>query len=60
MKEKDGKFGRIPTESATNKTPLSISGMVRTDGQITGYVLSNGLKVTIEQREEMEQAGELE
>jgi hypothetical protein len=59
MKENDGKFGRIPTKSDATVSPLSISGYVRTDGQLTGYVLSNGLKITLAQREEMERSGEL-
>lgn len=54
-----GKGGGIPEKSAADIRTLSISGMIRRDGKITGYVLSNGLKITIEQREAMEQSGEL-
>lgn len=62
MKEHDGKFGRIPigSEAEREQAPVSISGLVKTDGRITGYVLSNGLKITIDERARMEDSGQLE
>lgn len=58
--EKDSRFGVLPTsaESAVSEG-LYIHGFIRTDGKVTGYVLSNGLKVTREKGEEMLKSGEV-
>ena len=60
MKECGRQLNRIPIREASDPEPLSISGFVRTDGILTGYVLSNGLKITIDERVHMEKTGELE
>ena len=60
MKEKQGQFGSPPVKRKPQSEPLSISGFIKNDGILTGYVLSNGLTITIDERLRMEKTGALE
>ncbi|MCL2437114.1 MAG: hypothetical protein FWD00_03650 [Clostridiales bacterium] len=62
----NGKHGYIPVDSddAARNTKMpsvaAIHTLIRSDGKVTGYVLSNGQNVTKEQAEDMAIQGKLD
>ena len=62
----DGRFGYVPADSdgaaKNTKKPgtAAIHTLIRSDGRVTGYVLSNGQQVTREQAEDMAIQGRLD
>ena len=61
----DGRFGHIPVDDGASKNTKkpgveAIHTLIRSDGKVTGYVLSNGRKITREQAEDMAIQGKLD